>query len=421
MTAQTGRKLPGIRFGAFSDDWDERELGELFPITSAARVHKNEWTKSGVPFFRSSDVVSHFKGEANVKAFVSVELYEELSAKVGRIKKGDILITGGGSIGIPFLVKNDDPLYFKDADLLWFKIREAVDSHYLFTFLSSAPFRQYLKSISHIGTIAHYTVEQAKGTPVMLPRYPEEQTKIGEYFRELDSLIGLHQRKHDKLAALKKAMLQKMFPQPGATTPEIRFKNFSGDWVEKTLAELCDLFTDGDWIESKDQSPSGIRLLQTGNVGINEFIDKADKARWISIDTFERLKCEEVFAGDILISRLPEPAGRACIVPKLLHRVITAVDCTIVRTAKNCDPAFLVQHCSLDSYFETVNDFLGGGTRQRISRSALGKFVVKVPDFEEQKKIGTYFRTLDELISKHASQLQKLQQIKSACLEKMFV
>lgn len=73
MTAQTGRKLPGIRFGAFSDDWDERELGELFPITSAARVHKNEWTKSGVPFFRSSDVVSHFKGEANVKAFVSVE------------------------------------------------------------------------------------------------------------------------------------------------------------------------------------------------------------------------------------------------------------------------------------------------------------------------------------------------------------
>lgn len=255
----------------------------------------------------------------------------------------------------------------------------------------------------------------------MLPRYPEEQTKIGEYFRELDSLIGLHQRKHDKLAALKKAMLQKMFPQPGATTPEIRFKNFSGDWVEKTLAELCDLFTDGDWIESKDQSPSGIRLLQTGNVGINEFIDKADKARWISIDTFERLKCEEVFAGDILISRLPEPAGRACIVPKLLHRVITAVDCTIVRTAKNCDPAFLVQHCSLDSYFETVNDFLGGGTRQRISRSALGKFVVKVPDFEEQKKIGTYFRTLDELISKHASQLQKLQQIKSACLEKMFV
>ncbi|AON56944.1 Type I restriction-modification system, specificity subunit S [Herbaspirillum seropedicae] len=80
-----------------------------------------------------------------------------------------------------------------------------------------------------------------------------------------------------------------------------------------------------------------------------------------------------------------------------------------------------MQHCSLDSYFETVNDFLGGGTRQRISRSALGKFVVKVPDFEEQKKIGTYFRTLDELISKHASQLQKLQQIKSACLEKMFV
>ncbi|GAA5166261.1 restriction endonuclease subunit S [Viridibacterium curvum] len=421
MTAQTDSKAPGIRFGAFSGDWDEKVLGELFPITSAARVHKNEWTKSGVPFFRSSDVVSHFKGQANAKAFISVELYEELSAKVGRIKKGDMLVTGGGSIGIPFLVENDDPLYFKDADLLWFKIREAVDSHYLYTLLSAAPFRRYLKSISHIGTIAHYTVEQAKGTPVTLPRDSDEQTKIGDYFHELDSLIGLHQRKHEKLVALKKSMLQKMFPQPGATIPEIRFKGFSGEWVDKTLVELCDLFADGDWIESKDQSPSGIRLLQTGNVGINQFIDKADKARWISIDTFERLKCEEVFAGDILISRLPEPAGRACIVPKLLHRVITAVDCTIVRTTKICDPAFLVQHCSLDSHFETVKDFLGGGTRQRISRSALGKFVVKVPEFEEQKQIGNYFRTLDGLITKHATQLQKLQQIKSACLEKMFV
>lgn len=253
--------------------------------------------------------------------------------------------------------------------------------------------------------------------------YPtlSEQTKIGGYFRELDGLIGQHQRKHDKLVTLKKAMLQKMFPQPGTTTPEIRFKGFSGDWVESKLSELCDLFTDGDWIESKDQSASGIRLIQTGNVGVNEFIDKADKARWISLDTFERLKCKEVFAGDILISRLPEPAGRACIVPKLSDRVITAVDCTIVRTSKNCDPLFLVQHCALDSYFQTVNNYLGGGTRQRISRSALGNFFIQVPKFEEQQKIGTYFRTLDELIAKHATQLEKLQQIKSGCLARMFV
>lgn len=202
--------------------------------------------------------------------------------------------------------------------------------------------------------------------------------------------------------------------------PQIRFKGFSGEWVEKKPGELCDLFTDGDWIESKDQSASGIRLLQTGNVGVNEFIDKADKARWISLDTFERLKCEEVFPGDILISRLPEPAGRACIVPKLSHRVITAVDCTIVRTAKSCDPAFLVQHLSLDSYFETINNYLGGGTRQRISRSALGEILIQIPKFEEQQKIGTYFRELDRLIGLHQRKHDKLVTLKKAMLQKIF-
>ena len=245
MAEQTNSKVPRIRFKGFAGEWEEKALGDLFPIMSAARVHKNEWTKSGVPFFRSSDVVSHFKGNENTKAFISHELYQELSAKVGRIKKGDMLVTGGGSIGIPYLAKTDGPLYFKDADLLWFKIRDAVDSNYLYTFFSSELFRRYLRSVSHIGTIAHYTIEQAKSTHLRLPKTTPEQTQIGEYFRELDSLIGLHQCKHDKLVTLKKAMLQKMFPQAGATTPEIRFKGFSGDWVGKNLGDLSSLITKG--------------------------------------------------------------------------------------------------------------------------------------------------------------------------------
>jgi type I restriction enzyme, S subunit len=132
MTVQTATNVPQIRFKGFQGEWAEQTLGNLFPITSAARVHKHEWTTSGVPFFRSSDVVSAFKGKVNTKAFISPDLYQTLSEKVGRVKKGDMLVTGGGSIGIPYLVATDDPLYFKDADLLWFKIRDSVNSHYLF-------------------------------------------------------------------------------------------------------------------------------------------------------------------------------------------------------------------------------------------------------------------------------------------------
>ncbi len=210
MFPQPGAATPEIRFKGFSESWEGATLGDLIPISSAARVHKHEWTRSGVPFFRTSDVVSHFKGEKNVKAFISFELYKKLADKVGRIKRGDILITGGGSIGIPFLAQSDAALYFKDADLLWLKVPASIDSAYLYTFFSSVFFRKYLESISHIGTIGHYTIEQAKKTPIVLPLQAEQQ-KIGTYFRTLDELIAKHAVQLDKLKQIKSACLEKMF------------------------------------------------------------------------------------------------------------------------------------------------------------------------------------------------------------------
>ena len=115
-------KNPEIRFKGYTDDWEEKTLGNLFEITSASRVLKNEWTASGIPFFRSSDVVSDYKKTDNIKAFISHELYKKLSTISGCVQKNDILVTGGGSIGIPYLVKTNEPLYFKDADLLWLKV-----------------------------------------------------------------------------------------------------------------------------------------------------------------------------------------------------------------------------------------------------------------------------------------------------------
>lgn len=97
------------------------------------------------------------------------------------------------------------------------------------------------------------------------------------------------------------------------------------------LEDICTVFTDGDWIESKDQSESGIRLVQTGNIGEGTYLEKEARAKYISEGTFDKLKCTEIFSGDILVSRLPEPVGRACIVPEKAERMITAVDCTICR------------------------------------------------------------------------------------------
>ena len=158
---------------------------------------------------------------------------------------------------------------------------------------------------------------------------------------------------------------------------------FGGIKKQSRLDELCDYFGDGDWIESKDQSPSGIRLIQTGNVGNGEYRDKDERARYISEETFQRLNCTEVKEGDILISRLPDPIGRACILP-VIPKSITAVDCTIVRLKKHILPTYLVWMTKTPIYTEQIDAFTTGSTRKRISRANLGSIRVPVPELTLQ-------------------------------------
>lgn len=117
----------------------------------------------------------------------------------------------------------------------------------------------------------------------------------------------------------------------GRSTEQDQGVGMKKGWGMKTLGEVCEVFADGDWVESKDQSTEGIRLIQTDNVGEGVFKDRSEKARYISEATFKRLRCTEIVEGDCLVSRLPEPVGRSCILPDTGERMITAVDCTILR------------------------------------------------------------------------------------------
>jgi type I restriction enzyme S subunit len=212
MFPNDGECIPEIRFSGFTDAWEQRKLGEVITTGTVLRVFKEQWQGEGIPFFRSIDVVSEYKGVANPKdkAFISKEVYDDLTSRCGKIKKGDVLVTGGGSIGTPYLVKSNDPLYFKDGDLLWLIPEEKITGEYLYRFFTTPLFIKYVNSITHKGTIAHYTIEQVKATPIKLPTV-EEQTKLAEYFATLDHLITLHQRKYEELQNIKKFMLQNMF------------------------------------------------------------------------------------------------------------------------------------------------------------------------------------------------------------------
>ena len=172
-------------------------------------------------------------------------------------------------------------------------------------------------------------------------------------------------------------------------------------WQTRELADLCDVFADGDWVESKDQSQSGVRLIQTGNVGEGTFKDRAEKARYISEATFKRLRCTEIFEGDCLVSRLPDPVGRTCILPSTGERMITAVDCTIIRFKKNIVlPEFFNFYSQSINYLNAVDGETSGTTRKRISRNKLGEVIVPIPPLHEQQRLLTI---LDEAFERIAT------------------
>ena len=405
-------KTPSIRFKGFTDPWEQRKLGDISESYSGGTptADKKEYYNGDIPFIRSGEISSD-----KTELFITDEGLNNSSAKMVQI--GYILYAlYGATSGEVSISKLKGAI---NQAVLAIHPRQNYDSQFLMQWLRKSKdniIGTYLQ-----GGQGNLSGNIVKELIVDVPTY-EEQKEIGAYFQQLDNLITLHQRKYNKLLNVKKSMLEKMFPKNGSNIPEIRFKGFTDPWEQRKLENICEVFTDGDWIESKDQSESGIRLIQTGNIGTTNYLDKENNKKWISEDTFEKLKCKEIFEGDILISRLPEPAGRACIMPNIGAKMITAVDCTIVRTLKEYDSKYLVQYLSTPLYFKNVNSFLGGGTRQRISRGNLAEISIPVPvNFDEQVKIGEYFANLDNLITLHQRELEKLQNIKKSMLEKMFV
>ena len=184
------------------------------------------------------------------------------------------------------------------------------------------------------------------------------------------------------------------------------------------LDKLCILFTDGDWIESKDQSDSGIRLIQTGNIGNGEFLYKNDKAKYISVDTFKRLNCKEVFPNDILVSRLPEPVGRGCIIPDIGEKMITAVDCTICRINENLvDRKYFLES---NAYKTQLEQHVTGTTRKRISRKNLSSVEIDIPEQAKQKEVVYKLDRLKKIIQNYNRELDLLDELVRARFVEMF-
>ena len=184
-----------------------------------------------------------------------------------------------------------------------------------------------------------------------------------------------------------------------------------------SMSELCTTFIDGDWIEAKDQSDSGYRLVQTGNVGVCEYVEKEEHARFVSEDTFKRLNCTEIHPGDILFSRLPDPIGRCCMIPQGFQKAITAVDCTITRLKDNCLPEYLMVYTTTNMYSEQIKTCITGTTRQRISRGNLAKIQVPLPTTDCQQSFVNLVHQADKSKFEVKQAIEKIDTVMRSLLQ----
>ena len=249
---------------------------------------------------------------------------------------------------------------------------------------------------------------------VYSPINPKEQEYIGKLFKGIDNLITLHQRKYDKLVNVKKAMLEKMFPKDGADVPEIRFKGFTEAWEQRKLDEIVSFFS-GLTYSPNDIRPTGTLVLRSSNVKDGEVID-ADN---VYVDP-SVVNSDNVHDGDIIVvvrNGSRTLIGKHAEIKGLMPNTVIGAFMTGIRSEH---PSFLNSLLSTPHFDKEIERNMGA-TINQITGYMFSKMEFMIPSSKEQDAIGEYFKRISNLITLHQRKLEKLKNLKKACLEKMFV
>ena len=402
----------------------------MMNVTSVKRIHQSDWTDSGVRFLRARDIVAAAKNEEpDDYLYISKEKYEEYSALSGKVGVSDLLVTGVGTIGVPYLVRNLEPLYFKDGNIIWFQNSDKIDGKFLFYSFSAEQIQGFINESAGIGTVGTYTIESGKKTPISLPNQIE-QAKVGEFFQQLDNLITLHQRKYDKLTNVKKSMLEKMFPQNGSNAPEIRFKGFTEAWEQRKFGEVFDCTVPNNTLSRAELSYDEGTVL---NVHYGDVLIKYGSVLDVQKDDIPRIphRCREDFNGallqdgDVIIADTAEDetTGKACEIGNLQgSAIVSGLHTMVCRPRNRMALGYLGYYLNSNAYHYQLLPLMQGIKVLSLSRSNIQKTSVSYPSaMKEQQLIASYFSQLDHLITLHQRELEKLKNLKKACLEKMFV
>ena len=377
-------KKPAIRFTGFTEAWEQRKLSEL-----------TENIDTGKSKFVSKDSGNYeILGSTSIIGFDDHYDYE-----------GDFLLTARVGVNAGNLYRHAGKVKISDNTVF------IQGSHIDFLYYLLEKFD--LKRLSFGTGQPLVKASELRALSLTVPSDDQEKEVIGDYFKRLDSLITLHQRKYEKLTSVKKSMLEKMFPKNGSNVPEIRFKGFTEAWEQRKLGEVGTITT--------GNTPSTAVTEYYSDDGII-WVTPTDISKNFTYETEKKL------------SKLGRQVGR--VVPKntILVTCIASIGKNtmlgntgsfnqqingLTPNENKYEPYFLLTESELWS--AQMKKSAAAGTMQIVNRTEFSELKTWIPTLDEQKIIGTYFRNLDNLITLHQRKLEKLKNIKKSMLEKMFI
>ena len=397
------QNAPKIRFKGFTDAWELRELGDIVGIYDGVHQTPN-YQNSGIMFLSVENIAT-----LKSSKFISEEDFKR-DYKVYP-QENDILMTRIGDVGTTNVVTDNGlKAYYVSLALLKYKgtdpyfLSNAIQSDYVQKGLANRTLKTAIPmkiNKDEIGKVS-----------VMLPLSATEQQQIGTYFRTLDHLITLHQRKCETLKKLKKSMLQKMFPKNGSHFPEIRFAGFTDAWELRELGDIVGIY-DGVH-QTPNYQNSGIMFLSVENIATLK------SSKFISEEDFKRDYKVYPQENDILMTRIGDVGTTNVVTDNGLKAYYVSL---ALLKYKGTDPYFLSNAIQSDYVQKGLaNRTLKTAIPMKINKDEIGKVSVMLPlSATEQQQIGTYFRTLDHLITLHQRKLETLKKLKKAMLQKMFI
>ena len=401
MTKENGK--PQIRFAKFKDTWEQRKVKDLCSISTGKSNTQDKDEDGEYPFFVRSPII-----ERSTKY-----LYDE-----------EAVITVGDGVGTGKVFHYVNGKYdLHQRCYRMYDFTSELNAHYFYHVFSKL-FHNRVMAMTAKTSVDSVRLEMIADMEIPLPNI-DEQREIGAYLDNLDNLITLHQRKYDKLAKVKKSMLEKMFPKNGTNVPEIRFKGFTDAWEQRKLLSCIQSITDFRGRTPKklgmDWSESGYLALSALNVK-DGYIDFSQDVHYGNQELYDKwMSGKELHRGQVLFTT-EAPMGNVAQVPDnkgyILSQRTIAFDVEEEILSEN----FLATLLRTPNVFNDLTALSSGGTAKGVSQKSLSGLDVVIPkNIDEQNKLTDYFINLDNLITLHQRKLEKLKILKKACLEKMFV